>query len=160
MLNLYERSLTGASTSTDTLLLDTPDHKNTCDWSADARFVLYAVQSVTSAADLWALPLFGDRKPLLVAQTPANDVRGQFFPDGKSVAYESNESGRAEIYLQAFPDPIWKVQINRRRHGAHAPMMISTMTTPCTPALRASGGYTGSTCPIHRTGARPNWLIA
>ena len=120
VLDLYERSLSGASASTDTLLLETPDHKNTCDWSADGRFLLYAVQSATTAVDLWALPLFGDRKPMLVAQTPANDLRGQFSPDGRSVAYESSESGRPEIYVQAFPEPVWKVQISTG--GGDAPL--------------------------------------
>jgi len=55
--------------------------------------------------DLWALPLTGsDRKPFEVARTPANDNNGQFSPDGRWVAYETDESGRFEIVVQPFPE--------------------------------------------------------
>jgi len=112
VLNLYETSLSGGSASAETLLLETSEHKNTCDWSADGRFILYSVQSATTGNDIWVLPLFGDRKPTPIARTPAGELRGRFSPDGRSVAYESNESGRSEIYVQTFPDLGRKAQIS------------------------------------------------
>ena len=81
--------------------------------------MLYSVQSVTTGNDLWVLPLFGDRKPTPVAQTAAHETRGRFSPDGRWVAYESNESGRSEIYVQAFPELDSEgADFDRRRHGA------------------------------------------
>ena len=68
-------------------------------------------------------PPSGDRTPIAVAQTPANDLRGRFSPNGRWVAYESSESGRAEIYLQSFPDRIRKVQVST--NGGAAPVWRS-----------------------------------
>ena len=78
------------------------------------------MQSPTTGNDLWALPLFGDRTPIPIAQTPANEERGRFSPDGRWVTYESTESGRSEIYVQTFPDLTRKVQISTG--GGSAPV--------------------------------------
>ena len=112
VLNLYETSLSGGSASAETLLLETSEHKSRSDWSADGRFILYTVQSPTTGNDLWVLPLFGDRRPTPMAQTAASELRGRFSPDGRWVAYESNESGRSEIYVQSFPDLARKTRIS------------------------------------------------
>ena len=120
VLDLYETSLSGGTASAETLLLETSDHKNLNDWSPDGRFILYSVQSPTAGFDLWVLPLFGDRKPTPIAQTAASELRGRFSPDGKWVAYESNESGRSEVYVQAFPDLAQKVPISI--NGGTAPL--------------------------------------
>jgi Tol biopolymer transport system component len=53
--------------------------------------------------DVWAVPLFGDRHPIPVAQTAATENGGVFSPDGQWVAYDSTETGRSEVYVQAFP---------------------------------------------------------
>jgi len=55
--------------------------------------------------DLWALPLEGDRTPFPVVQSAFREQNGQFSPDGRWIAFESNESGRVEIYVQPFPGP-------------------------------------------------------
>ena len=112
VLNFYELSIAGGSPSAETLLLETSEHKNTQDWSTDGRYLLYSVQSVTTGNDLWVLPLIGDRQPKPIAQTAAHETRGRFSPDGRWVAYESNESGRSEIYVQAFPELTRKAQIS------------------------------------------------
>jgi Tol biopolymer transport system component len=49
------------------------------------------------------LPLEGDRKPFVFLKTNFNERRGQFSPDGRWVAYMSDESGRSEIYVRPFP---------------------------------------------------------
>ncbi|HEU5254374.1 MAG TPA: protein kinase [Vicinamibacterales bacterium] len=84
-------------------LLKTEYNKNVYDWSPDGRFVLYAVQNPTSRRDLWALPLDGDRQPVAVAQTAFEELEGRFSPDGRWIAYQSNDTGRNEIYVQPFP---------------------------------------------------------
>ncbi len=113
VLNLYELSIAGGSPSAETLLLETSEHKNTQDWSTDGRYLLYSVQSATTGNDLWVLPLMGDRQPKAIAQTPANETRGRFSPDGRWLALESTENGRSEIYVQAFPELTRKTQISR-----------------------------------------------
>ena len=112
VLNLYETSVSSGSAQTESLLLETPEHKNPSDWSADGRFILYSVQSPTTGNDLWALPLFGDRRPTPVAHSGASELRGRFSPDGRWVAYDSNESGRSEVYVQSFPDLARPMQIS------------------------------------------------
>ena len=73
------------------------------DWSADGRFVLYTFfGSFPSTSDIWALPLFGDRKPFPVAQTRFLESLGVFSPDGRWIAYTSNETGQPNVYVQPF----------------------------------------------------------
>ncbi len=84
-----------------------------CDWSPDGRFVLIrAIDLVSGAYDLWALPMQKDLPPVPVVRTPYDERDGQFSPDGTTIAYQSNESGRAEIYLQPFPGPGSKVRVS------------------------------------------------
>ncbi|MSO82980.1 MAG: hypothetical protein EXQ53_06760, partial [Acidobacteria bacterium] len=63
-------------------------------WSADGRVLLYRDVDPKTNSDLWALSVQGDRKPVPVANSPFNELNGQFSPDGRWVAYQSNESGR------------------------------------------------------------------
>jgi hypothetical protein len=82
-------------------------------WSTDGRFLLFDYSSAkTNRGDIWAVPLFGDRKPFPVVQGPATDVWGTLSPDGKWVAYQSDESGRGEIYVVPFPGPGGKWQVS------------------------------------------------
>jgi hypothetical protein len=94
------------------VLLASVQDKGPTDWSPDGRFLLYTTGDPKTGSDIWALPLDGDRKPFLVVQTNFNEREGQFSPDGKWIAYESNESGRYEIYVQPFPGPGGKVQVS------------------------------------------------
>ena len=73
-------------------------------WSRDGRFILYYTGAGTAntGADLWLLPLEGDRKPVLLLGTTFNEGVAAFSPDGRWVAYVSNESGRNEIYVRPF----------------------------------------------------------
>jgi Tol biopolymer transport system component len=66
-------------------------------WSPDGRYLIYAQIDPGTGADLFALPVEGNRHPLVLAQTAANEDQGQFSPDGNWVAYTSNESGLSEI---------------------------------------------------------------
>ena len=83
------------------------------DWSPDGGFILYRSPGVSTGFDLWVLPVHGDRKPFPVAQTNFEERDGQFSPDGKWIAYQSNASGRPEIVVQSFPSPASKLQVSR-----------------------------------------------
>ena len=73
------------------------------DWSADGRFVLYTFSGTFPATlDIWALPLFGDRKPFPVAQTEFAESLGTFSPDGRWIAYTTDETGKPDVYVQPF----------------------------------------------------------
>lgn len=72
--------------------------------SPDNQKILFELDQQTTQFDLWILPLSGDRKPYPYLQTPYNEVWGQFSPDGKWVAYYSDESGKFEVYIRPFPD--------------------------------------------------------
>ena len=63
---------------------------------------------------LWLLPLTGDRKPFKFFDSSSDEMQGNFSPDGRFVAYSSNESGRFEVYVQTFPrsDRKWPVSTN------------------------------------------------
>jgi Tol biopolymer transport system component len=58
------------------------------------------------------LPLFGERKPFPFVQSPFVEDWAEFSPDGRWVAYESNESGRSEVYVSPFPGPGGKWQVS------------------------------------------------
>jgi Tol biopolymer transport system component len=73
------------------------------DTSADGRFLLFAVKAVKTGIDLWAQPLTGDGPRLGIAQSQFDEMAGQFSPDGRWVAYQSNASGRLEVYVTPFP---------------------------------------------------------
>ena len=65
--------------------------------------LLYHQPDPKTGYDLWLLPLSGNRKPIPFLRTEFNERCGAFSPDGKWVAYASDQSGRSEIYVQAFP---------------------------------------------------------
>jgi Tol biopolymer transport system component/predicted Ser/Thr protein kinase len=82
------------------------------DWSRDGRYILFASQSKETNWDIWVLPTFGDRKPFPWLKTSFVELWPTFSPDGRFLAYQSNESGRQEIYVQSFPGPGGKWQVS------------------------------------------------
>jgi Tol biopolymer transport system component len=82
-------------------------------WSPDGRFILYVQNPPTMNVDLWVLPVFGERKPFPFLQSPFSEGWGATFsPDGRWVAFESNESGQNEIYVARFDNPKEKWRIS------------------------------------------------
>ena len=80
--------------------------------SPDGRFLLYHAVDSKTKADLWVLPLEGGQKPFAFLQGEFNESNAHFSPDGRWVAYQSDESGRYEIYVTPFPSPSGKRQIS------------------------------------------------
>ena len=75
------------------------------DWSADGRFIAYTQRTSSTTSDLWVLPLFGDRKPFPLLQSEFVEGSGAFSPDGRWIAYTTNEAGQPNVYVQPFPGP-------------------------------------------------------
>jgi len=82
------------------------------DWSPDGQTILFTVPSRASGYDVWMLPPSAEGKPTPLLQFPGDQAHGSFSPDGKLVAYSSNESGKFEVYVQTFPLSERKVQVS------------------------------------------------
>jgi Tol biopolymer transport system component len=99
-MDLYQKALNGGK---EELLLTTPDMKLPTDWSSDGRFIVYHSVNSNTMADLWVLPLGGERRPIPCVQTQFDEFDGAFSPDGKWIGYTSSETGRFEVYVQPSP---------------------------------------------------------
>ena len=104
--DIYRRSSNGATK--EEVLFHSDSLKTPLDWSSDGRWLLYAERGKDTGFDLWALPdptgpAGQERKPIPYLVTPFNEVQAKFSPDGKWVAYSSNESGTVEVYVRPFP---------------------------------------------------------
>jgi eukaryotic-like serine/threonine-protein kinase len=83
------------------------------DWSADGRFVLYTFNgNFPQTLDIWALPLSGDRKPFPVIHTEFSESQGTFSPDGRWIAYTTDETGQPNVYVQPFLRAAGKIRIS------------------------------------------------
>ena len=98
--DLYRKPVAGP----EEVLLKSSDMKIPTHWSRDGRFILYRVQQETRS-DLWVLPLTSGEKPFPFVQTRFDEREGQFSPDTRWVAYQSDESGRYQIYSSGVSGP-------------------------------------------------------
>jgi Tol biopolymer transport system component len=95
-------------------LTATPGNEMPSDWSRDGRYLLYHTDA-PAGADLWYLERNGDGsawEPHLFSQSAFDEVVPRISPDGRYVAYVSNESGRGEVYVQPFPEGGRKVTVS------------------------------------------------
>jgi len=104
-VGIFQKASSGAGGEELLLTSDRPDREAwATDWSRDGRFVLFSRGDManSSEADVWVLPLTGERKPILFLHAAAAAYDAQFSPDGRCVAYTSRESGRPEVYVVPF----------------------------------------------------------
>ena len=101
VFNLYEKEASGVGQ--DRLLLQSESPNFPTDWSHDGRYIIYRQSNLQTKHDIWAFPLFNERKPFPVLQTEANEAAATLSPDGRWLAYSSDETGRYEVYVQSFP---------------------------------------------------------
>jgi hypothetical protein len=111
-LVLHEQIFESNGSGSEEPLLESSLNKVLTDWSPDGRFLLYIEVDPKTQGNLWALPLFGERKPFPIVSTSFDESNGQFSPDGRWVAYHTDESGRYEVYAQPFPGPGGKWQVS------------------------------------------------
>jgi Tol biopolymer transport system component len=83
------------------------------DWSADGRSLLIERFSPEKGSDLWILPLDGSRKAAPFLETPVNEGHAVISPDGRYVAYVSDEGGLAQIFVRPFPAGGGRWQVSR-----------------------------------------------
>ena len=116
--NLYRKEASGAGT--EQRVTESANVPEPHDWSRDGRLVLYQEFMPDTQRDLWVLPVAPDGKPEAgvkarpYLRTRFTERDGRFSPDPSPrwVAYTSDESGRNEVYVQAFPEPRGKFQIS------------------------------------------------
>lgn len=101
--NLYQKAI--SSPDKEELILDTSVHNFANDWSPDGQYILYLAVDPETGRDLWVLPMSGNSEPTAFVNKNFEELNGQFSPDGRWIAYQSNESGRFEIYVKPFPGP-------------------------------------------------------
>jgi Tol biopolymer transport system component len=111
-LDLYQQAANGSSR--EERLLGGGGNRYASSWSPDGRLIMYSTGNAGSQTgnDIWVLPTSGDRKPRPFLETRFNETEGRFSPDGRWVAYRSNESGRDEVYVMPFPGPGGKWQVS------------------------------------------------
>src|SRR4030095_10002353 len=70
-------------------------------WSREPQYILYQ-RTIQRAWAIWALPLFGDRKPILLIDDEFSPYAPHLSPDGQWLAYNSFESGPADVFVRRF----------------------------------------------------------
>jgi eukaryotic-like serine/threonine-protein kinase len=99
-MNLYRKLSNGAGKEEGLIKSNQGEHMQ--DWSPDGRFLLYRTFGVKTKSDIWVLPMFGDRKPYPFLETEFDETSAIFSPDGRWVAYVSDEAGTYEVYVRRF----------------------------------------------------------
>jgi Tol biopolymer transport system component len=87
------------------------------DVSPDGRTLLYGER--TDFFHLWTLPLSGGGKPVPFLQAPFEKVDARFSPDGRYISMITDESGRPEAYVTAYPGPGERIRVSTG--GAQSP---------------------------------------
>jgi dipeptidyl aminopeptidase/acylaminoacyl peptidase len=109
-LNLYWIPADGSGAAERLTTSENPQSPGS--WSPDGQVFAFSALDPTTGYDMWVLNREGDRKPRPFLQTPSNEYGPMFSPDGRWLAYGSDESGRREVYVQPFPGPGGKLQIS------------------------------------------------
>lgn len=81
------------------------------DWSHDGRFLLIGRTDAQTKDDLWVLPQVPGATPGAYSAASFNQTHGAFSPNGRWVAYASDESGQTEIYIDSFPKPGTRLRV-------------------------------------------------
>jgi len=108
--NVFQKVSSGAGE--DEPMFKSPVPTIPSDWSKDGRFLICATVGLNTRWDLWILSVSGERKWETFLETPYNEQRATFAPSGRWIAYESDESGKKEVYVRSFPASGAKWQVS------------------------------------------------
>ena len=132
-------------------------------WSADGKVLVYSEATPAAQQDIWVMPI-GDRQPRPILQTSASEVDARLSPDGRWLAYASDESGRYEVYVQSYSgaggkwqisadggrEPVWAHNGREIFYRSGDKMMAAEVASqpafqPATSRLLFQGPYEGTT---------------
>jgi Tol biopolymer transport system component len=119
-IRLYVKKADGSGP--EDALVESPAKDIPTDWSADGKSIAFQRLGGPGKTreDIWILPLSGDKKPFPFLRTEFSERYARFSPDGKWLAFGSNESGDNEVYVAPFPGPGGKLQVSTS--GGHSPL--------------------------------------
>jgi Tol biopolymer transport system component len=165
--DIYEIT-TGEKPGSEKLLLERDGFQQPEDVSRDGRWLAYSNAERWPNTDIWLLPLQGERRPLPWARTRFAESSPRFSPDGRWIAYESDESGVPEIYVAlteggggkrrippaAGRQPRWRGDGKELYYIGPGDFV---MATPVTPGVRLEAG---TPAPLFRVEAVSNYDVA
>ncbi len=80
--------------------------------SPDGRTLVYVERAASGNFDSWTLPLPGPGQPTALLQSPFDKKEVRFSPDGRFLAFISNESGQAEAYVMPYRGPGERIRLS------------------------------------------------
>ena len=101
VFDLFEKPVSFARD--ERVLLETPNNKFPVDWSPDGHVLLFVNEDPVTGDDLWTVSVQEPQKLVRLLSSAHAESQGQFSPNGRWLAYRSNESGRWEVYLRPYP---------------------------------------------------------
>ena len=102
----------GVAQGEEVVVTEGPENKEFYGWTPDGREVIFGRQNKDTGWDLYAAAVEGDHKPRPLVVMPFNQNGARLSPDGKWLAYVSDESGQGEIFVQAMSDPSTRAQVS------------------------------------------------
>jgi Tol biopolymer transport system component len=105
-------ALNADSAGTEKPLLKTKFPNTASGWSSDGKLLFYDSTDPQTGGDIWALPMLRKSEPYPVVRSVADEHYGTLSPDGRWLAYISNETGAYEVYAESFPATGFKRQIS------------------------------------------------
>ena len=106
--DIFEKNASGLGDETE--LVSSSDPESIDDWSPDGKYIIYRTGANTNT--IFALPLFGERKPFPVVESKFNKDGSHLSYDDKWLAFNAVETGTSEVYVVSFPKPDQKRQIS------------------------------------------------
>ncbi len=107
--HIFSKAANGSGTAEQ---LTTGAYRIPTSISSDGKTIVFRQHSDTTGRDIGMVRLEEEREPEMLLETPFDEHTGMLSPDDRWLAYVSNESGREEVYVTAFPDPGGKLQIS------------------------------------------------
>jgi Tol biopolymer transport system component len=113
---IYLRNLNGGRE--ELLLREDKNMRIPSNWTRNNRWILFTEITEQTRGDIWMVPSPGrgsEARPVPLLQTPANESQGQVSPDGRWIAYSSDETGSDQVYVRPFAErdlgrePVWAV---------------------------------------------------
>ena len=89
--------------SSDERLTTSPNTQLPFSWARDGKLLVFQEDSPDTRLDIGVVPIEGEHRPQLLIRGPSDEGQPAMSPDGRWIAYQSNSSGRWEVYVQPFP---------------------------------------------------------